>query len=139
MGQALDSLHDDLDLKRSSVGQCLTYIFSWTHRGSTRLFFLLLLSVGSPFLCFIEVFNVYLCFYIGLVRKPPREKNIFLCLTTAVLLTKIWPLKYICPTPLALAAVRSKAVVLLLLIHSSLLLPLFVGVLCLVLVLMCNI
>ena len=40
--------------------------------------------------------------------------------------------------PVAYAAVRSKAVVLLLLIHCLLLLPLFVGVLCLVLVLLCN-
>ena len=40
---------------------------------------------------------------------------------------------------MALAAVRSKVLVLLLLIHCLLLLPLFVGVMCLVLDLMCNI
>ena len=39
---------------------------------------------------------------------------------------------------MALAAARSKAVVLLLSIHCLLLLPLFVGVLCLVLVLLFN-
>ena len=40
------------------------------------------------------------------------------------------------PTPMAKAAVRSKVVVLLLLIHCLLLLPLFLEVLCLVLVLL---
>ena len=40
--------------------------------------------------------------------------------------------------PVAQAAVRPKVVGLLLLIHCLLLLPLFVGVLCLVLVLLCS-
>ena len=52
---------------------------------------------------------------------------------------KIWLVKYIYLSPLiVLAAVRSKAVALLLLIHCLLLLTLFVGVLCLILVLLYN-
>ena len=56
-------------------------------------------------------------------------------LTTAESRVKIWPSRmYLPPFPAASDAVRSKAVVLLLLIHYLLLLPLFVGVLCLVIV-----
>ena len=57
--------------------------------------------------------------------KPPCELN-NLCLTTAESRTNT----------MHLAAVRSKAVILLLWIHCLLLLPLFVGVLCSVFILL---
>ena len=51
---------------------------------------------------------------------------------------KIWRQYNAFKPPLAYAAVSSKAVVLLLLIRCFMYLPLFVGVLCLVFVLLCN-
>ena len=74
---------------------------------------------------------------IALVRKPPCELNNFCALTTeSRAMVCFGTSKMHISSQVAQAAVRSKAVVLLLfLIHCLLLLPLFVGVLCLVLVL----
>ena len=70
-------------------------------------------------------------------RKSPCELNIFCVLTTTESRVKIWyQLNAFKPPPVAKTAVRSKTVVLLLLIYCFfMLLPLFVGVLCMVLAL----
>ena len=68
----------------------------------------------------------------GTLLKPPHKLNIFFVLKAAE--SRVINLS----PPMASATVRSKAVVLLLLINCLFLLPLFVGWLCLVLVLQCR-
>ena len=82
--------------------------------------------------------DFFLCdFRIAFVTKPPCKLNIFCVLTTTESRAKIWRQLNAGKVPVTSAAVRSKAVVLLLLSHCLLLLPLFVGG-CLDLVLVCS-
>ena len=93
----------------------------------------------SHFLCFIIVCFDYIDFlwwYIAIVRKLARVLNNVYVFTTTESSPRIWyqynAFKPPPPFPVAYAAVRSKATVLLLLIYCLLSLPLFDGVLCLV-------
>ena len=104
----------------------------------------LYLRFMTPILCFTVVFYfdliVSLCWCIAYVKKPPCELSIYFCLTTAESRERFGlQKKNSTPSPpVSSAASRSKVMVPLLLIYCLLLLQLFVGYLCLVLILLCS-